>query len=128
MISYLPFPQKSVRSEPAELFSISIDMNNMFRILPFVYKYKVERLMKKSATLLTKSLTETESEKHIFKCLSVARQYSISAVFQTCTKSLVDIYKKDIQRADEIITHEADIQQAIVSDVLPLLRSEASKY
>ena len=102
----------------------TIDMNNVFRILPFVYKYEVERLMKESETLLTNSLPETSSLKCIIKYLSVARQQSMYSVL----KLLVDIYKRSIQRAVETITHEAHIQQAIFSDVKPFLRTEASKY
>ena len=101
----------------------TIDMNNVFRILPFVYKYEVERLMEESETLLTNSLPETSSVKRIIKDLSVARQQSMYSVL----KLLVDIYKRSIQRAVETITHEADIQQVIVSEVIPFLRTEASK-
>ena len=105
-----------------------VRISNVFRILPLAYKYQVARLMEKSVALLTKSLTGNQAEDYIYKCLSVAKQQSITTLEGKCVEVLVDIYKTDIQRADEILTLRGDVQPAVTSAMIPFLRSEASKY
>ena len=105
-----------------------VRISNVFRILPLAYKYQVARLMEKSVALLMKSLTGNQAEDHIYKCLSVAKQQSITTLEGKCMEVLVDMYKTNIQRADEILTLRADVQPAVTSAMIPLLRSEASKY
>ena len=105
-----------------------VRMSNVFRILPLAYKYQVARLMEKSVALLIKSLTGNQKEDHIYKCLSIAEQQSITTLEGKCVEVLVEIFKTDVQRADEIITLKADVKEAVTSAVIPLLRSEASKY
>ena len=105
-----------------------IDINNLFHILPLACKYKVERLTKKCVPLLMKSLTDNQSEEHIYQCLSVAKQHSITAVEEKCLESLIDLYKTEVHRADEILTLKEEVKPVVVSAMIPFLRSEANKY
>ena len=105
-----------------------VRISNVFRILPLAYKYQVARLMEKSVALLMKSLTGNQTEDHVYKCLSIAEQQSITTLEGKCVEVLVDIFKTDIQRADEILTLRGDVKLVVISAMIPLLCSEASKY
>ena len=105
-----------------------VTKDNVFRILPLADKYHVEFLMKKSVNLLMNSLIDNQAEDHIYQCLSVAKQHSITRLKTKCMELLVEIYKTDIQRADEILTLKEEVKPVVTSAMIPLLRSEASKY